>query len=99
MATGVDSMGQFQWGDLVQLDPQTVGGIVRLERENFQVLNMHGKVVAVRPQALQRRKEGRQAVALDSEQNTIQRKDIVKVNIDWNFLKWLYLKSCVSIAF
>ena len=40
---------------------------------------MHGKVVAVRPQALQRRKENRQAVALDSEQNTIQRKDIVKV--------------------
>lgn len=40
---------------------------------------MHGKVVAFRPQALQRRKENRQAVALDSEQNTIQRKDIVKV--------------------
>lgn len=40
---------------------------------------MHGKVVAVRPQALQRRKENRQAVALDSEQNTIQRKDVVKV--------------------
>lgn len=79
MATGVDSMGQFQWGDLVQLDAQTVGVIVRLERENFQVLNMHGKVVAIRPQALQRRKENRQAVALDSEQNTIQRKDIVKV--------------------
>lgn len=39
---------------------------------------MHGKVVAVRPQSLQRRKENRQAVALDSEQNTIQRKDIVK---------------------
>ena len=80
MATGVDSMGQFQWGDLVQLDAQTVGVIVRLERENFQVLNMHGKVVSVRPQALQRRKENRQAVALDSEQNTIQRKDIVKVS-------------------
>lgn len=73
MATGVDSLGQFQWGDLVQLEyvdiffflptwvwnqiilligliqlhfssPQTVGTIVRLERENFQILNMHGKV-------------------------------------------------------
>ena len=40
---------------------------------------MHGKVVAVRPQAIQRRKENRQAMALDSEQNTIQQKDIVKV--------------------
>lgn len=37
MATGVDSMGQYQWGDLVQLDQQTVGVIVRLEKENFQV--------------------------------------------------------------
>ena len=37
MATGVDSMGQYQWGDMVQLDLQTVGVIVRLEKENFQV--------------------------------------------------------------
>lgn len=37
MATGVDSMGQYQWGDLVQIDHQTVGAIVRLEKESFQV--------------------------------------------------------------
>ena len=43
---------------------------------------MHGKVVSVRPQALQRRKENRTATALDSEQNAIQRKDIVKVIVD-----------------
>jgi len=59
--------------------PQTVGVIVRLERENFHVLNMQGKVVEARPQALQKRKDSRYAVALDSEQNTIQKKDIVKV--------------------
>lgn len=40
MATGVDSLGHFQWGDMVQLDPQTVGVIVRLEKENFHVLGM-----------------------------------------------------------
>ncbi|KAL0271372.1 UNVERIFIED_CONTAM: hypothetical protein PYX00_008479 [Menopon gallinae] len=79
MATGVDSMGQFQWGDLVQLDPQTVGVIVRLERDNFHVLSMQGKVVQAKPQALQKKKESRHAVALDSEQNNIQNKDIVKV--------------------
>lgn len=59
--------------------PQTVGVIVRLERENFHVLNMQGKVVEARPQALQKRKDSRYAVALDSEQNTIQKRDIVKV--------------------
>ena len=36
-ATGVDSLGQFQWGDMVQIEPQKVGVIVRLEKENFQV--------------------------------------------------------------
>uniref|UniRef100_A0A3P9NKA0 Transcription elongation factor SPT5 n=1 Tax=Poecilia reticulata TaxID=8081 RepID=A0A3P9NKA0_POERE len=75
-ASGVDVGGQHEWGELVQLDPQTVGVIVRLERE---VLNMHGKVLTVRHQAVNRRKDNRFAVALDSEQNNIHVKDIVKV--------------------
>uniref|UniRef100_A0A3Q2X824 Transcription elongation factor SPT5 n=1 Tax=Haplochromis burtoni TaxID=8153 RepID=A0A3Q2X824_HAPBU len=78
-ASGVDVGGQHEWGELVQLDPQTVGVIVRLERETFQVLNMHGKVMTVRHQAVNRRKDNRFAVALDSEQNSIHVKDIVKV--------------------
>lgn len=79
VATGVDSLGQYQWGDLVSLDAQTVAVIVRLEKENFQVLNMHGKLVHVKPQAVHKKKENRRAMALDSEQNTIQVKDVVKV--------------------
>uniref|UniRef100_A0A8D2JJL6 Transcription elongation factor SPT5 n=1 Tax=Varanus komodoensis TaxID=61221 RepID=A0A8D2JJL6_VARKO len=78
-ASGVDVGGQHEWGELVQLDPQKVGVIVRLERETFQVLNMHGKVVTVRHQAVNRKKDNRFAVALDSEQNNIHVKDIVKV--------------------
>ncbi|UYV79463.1 SUPT5H [Cordylochernes scorpioides] len=78
MATGVDSLGQFQWGDLVQLDHQTVGVIVRLEKENFQVLNMYGKLVQVKQQAVHK-KDTRKAVSLDSEQNQIHAKDMVKV--------------------
>jgi transcription elongation factor SPT5 len=38
MATGVDSLGQFQFGDMVQLDAQTVGVIVQIQKENFQVI-------------------------------------------------------------
>lgn len=56
-----------------------MGVIVRLEKENFQVLNMHGKLVHVKPQAVHKKKENRRAMALDSEQSTIQVKDIVKV--------------------
>ena len=79
MATGVDSLGIYQFGDLVQLDAQTVGVIVQIQRETFQVLNMHGKVHSVRPVALQKKRENKNAVALDSEQNAIQKRDIVKV--------------------
>lgn len=43
------------------------------------MLNMHGKLVHVKPQAVHKKKENRRAMALDSEQNTIQVKDIVKV--------------------
>ncbi|KAK7098266.1 transcription elongation factor SPT5-like [Littorina saxatilis] len=79
MATGVDSLGQFQFGDLVQLDPQTMGVIVRLEKENFQVLSMQNRVVSVKPQSVTRKRDTRHAVALDSENNNIQVKDMVKV--------------------
>ncbi|XP_046859961.1 transcription elongation factor SPT5-like [Xenia sp. Carnegie-2017] len=79
-SSGVDSMGQHQWGDLVQLDPQTVGVIVRIERETFSILTQHGKVVQERQQAVARRKENKHAVALDCDQQTIQVRDIVKVN-------------------
>lgn len=56
-----------------------MGVIVRLERENFHVLGMHGKVIECKPTALQKRRENQNTVALDSEQNQIRRRDIVKV--------------------
>lgn len=40
---------------------------------------MHGKVIECKPSALQKRRENQNTVALDSDQNQIQRKDIVKV--------------------
>lgn len=77
MATGVDSLGQFQWGDLIQLDNQTVGVIVRLEKEHFQVLNMKGQVVTVKPQSVVKKRDMKRTVALDSDQSPIQVKDHV----------------------
>lgn len=44
VATGVDSIGQYQFQDLVNLDKETVGVIVRLERDHVEVLTMHGQV-------------------------------------------------------
>lgn len=52
---------------------------MRLERENFHVLGMHGKVIEVKPTALQKRRENRNTMALDSDQNQIRRRDIANV--------------------
>ncbi|KAK0409632.1 hypothetical protein QR680_004663 [Steinernema hermaphroditum] len=79
VASGVDSLGQFQYQDLVQLDQRTVGVIVRMERETVEVLDMHGKIQKIKPQAIRSKKDVSNAVALDSEQNTIRVKDMVKV--------------------
>ncbi|MFH4973391.1 hypothetical protein AB6A40_000100 [Gnathostoma spinigerum] len=79
VTTGVDSLGQFQYQDLVMLDQQTAGVIVRLEKEYLEVLNMHGKVVRVKPQAIRARRNNRYAQALDSQQNSIQAGDTVKI--------------------
>lgn len=68
----------FYIDDHISFSAQNVGVIVRLERENFHVLSMHGKVVECKPTALQKRRENRNTIALDSEHNQIRRRDIVK---------------------
>ena len=47
---------------------------------------MHGKLTSVKPAALQKKREVRNAVALDSEQNPVQKDDVVKVSTT-NFIK------------
>ncbi|CAD6194882.1 unnamed protein product [Caenorhabditis auriculariae] len=80
VTTGVDSLGQFQYHDLVQLDQAgTVGVIVRLERENLEVLNMHGKIIRIKPQAIISKKDVRFSRALDSQNNSIEARDLVKI--------------------
>ena len=59
---------------------------------------MYGKVVTVRHQAVTRKKDNRFAVALDSEQNNIHVKDIVKVidgphSVSISFVLLLQLKD------
>lgn len=63
----------------LQFSAQKVGVIVRLERENFHVLSMEGKVVMCKPQALHKKKENRNTYSLDSESNHIQKRDMVNV--------------------
>ena len=59
------SQGQFQLGDVVQLDPETVGLIVRLQRGKCRVISMHGIVVEVQTQNLSKREVNKNMVALE----------------------------------
>jgi transcription elongation factor SPT5 len=79
VATGVDQMGQFQFHDLVNLDADTVGVIIRLEKDYVEVLNMHGAVVRVKAISIQPRKNPKFAKAFDAAGNTIQAGDLIKV--------------------
>lgn len=85
VTTGVDSLGQFQYHDLVQLDHTgTVGVIIRLEKEHLEVLNMHGVVNRIKPQAIISKKDVRFAKVLDSQNNSVEAKDIVRVISGFN---------------
>ncbi|CAI4228197.1 unnamed protein product [Auanema sp. JU1783] len=79
VTTGVDSLGQYQYHDLVMLDQQTAGVITRLEKEHVEILTIHGKVIRVKPQSIQCKKDSRNIKALDSQQNTIEVRDMVKI--------------------
>lgn len=80
VSTGVDQMGQFQFHDLVNLDADTVGVIIRLEKDYVEVLNMHGAVVRVKAISIKPRgKNAKFAKAFDAGGNTIQAGDLVKV--------------------
>ncbi len=81
-------MYQHQWGGKLHhththtTRQQTVGVIVRLEKEVFEkevfkVLTQHGKEVTVPQHAIQPRKT--RAVALDIMGNSITSRDIIKV--------------------
>uniref|UniRef100_A0A0X3PF05 Transcription elongation factor SPT5 n=1 Tax=Schistocephalus solidus TaxID=70667 RepID=A0A0X3PF05_SCHSO len=82
-ATPVDTTGHVQLMDLVQVDPQTVGVVTRVDREFISVLTCLGKVVTVKSNtALRRMNIGgpRRAPpqALDRNGNIIQVKDSVR---------------------
>ncbi|CAF1071659.1 unnamed protein product [Rotaria magnacalcarata] len=79
-ATGVDSTGQFQLRDLVNISADKVGVVVRIEKERLHVLNMDGKVQLVPIQSVTKRKINRNATALDSQNNNLNAGDIVNVN-------------------
>lgn len=78
-ATGVDSTGQYQLKDLVNVAADKVGVVIRIEKERLHILNMDGKVQIVQVQSVTKRRINRNATALDSQNNNLNVGDIVNV--------------------
>ncbi|KAI1078976.1 hypothetical protein F5B20DRAFT_188015 [Whalleya microplaca] len=76
---GQGSLGQYSLLDLVQLDPATVGCIVKVERESLVVLDQNGDTRQVMPSQIANKLPKRKlAVAADRSGSEIRPDDVVK---------------------
>ena len=78
-ASGVDRLGQFSWGELVELADQAVAVIVRIERDLFHVLDTQGRIRTTKAGGILRKKDTGRAQACDQKDNSIRAKATVKV--------------------
>ncbi|KAH8885793.1 transcription elongation factor Spt5 [Thozetella sp. PMI_491] len=76
---GQGSLGQYSLLDLVQLDPATVGCVVKVDRESLVVLDQNGDTRQVMPSQITNRLPKRKmAVAADRNGSEIRLDDIVR---------------------
>ncbi|KAI1349171.1 hypothetical protein F5Y01DRAFT_290140 [Xylaria sp. FL0043] len=76
---GQGSLGQYSLLDLVQLDPTTVGCIVKVDRESLVVLDQNGDTRQVMPSQIANKLPKRKlAVAADRSGSEIRPDDVVK---------------------
>jgi transcription elongation factor SPT5 len=69
---------QFDVQDLVQIDPTTVGVVVRGDRESVRILDQNGSVMTRLPSQIQKVENRRNAVATDKNGSEIRPGDVVR---------------------
>ncbi|GAA5969321.1 hypothetical protein JCM3765_001884 [Sporobolomyces pararoseus] len=67
IGSGVNTIGGYELHDLVQLDPQTAGVIIKIEREMFRILDQTGIVRSLKPSQISSKVSTKFAVATDAE--------------------------------
>ncbi|RDL33576.1 uncharacterized protein BP5553_07944 [Venustampulla echinocandica] len=76
---GSGSLGQFELWDLVQLDPSTVGCVVKVDRESLVVLDQNNQRRTVMPSQISNKLEKRRnAVATDRNGSEVRHEEMVK---------------------
>ncbi|KAI8368614.1 hypothetical protein EDC96DRAFT_607250 [Choanephora cucurbitarum] len=74
---GKTVIGNYELHDLVQLDFYTVGVIVKVNRDSFQVLTQNGEMRTVQPHQITNKRDSNKAVATDANGNSIRSGDTV----------------------
>ncbi|KAK9768889.1 transcription elongation factor spt5 [Basidiobolus ranarum] len=78
VTSGVSGVGSHELHDFVQLDPQTVGVITKIDRDTCRILDQNGNVRNIQPHQISASRDSRRAVAVDSQGNNIRVGDQVK---------------------
>ncbi|MCJ1282111.1 transcription elongation factor spt5 [Xylographa opegraphella] len=72
-------LGRYDIHDLVQLDPATVGCVIKVDRESLRLLDQNGSVIARMPSQISNKIEKRRhAVATDRNGSEIRHDDTVR---------------------
>jgi len=79
VTSGKVSLGNYELFDLVQINPHTVGVIIKVERDSFRILDNNGTVQTIRLQEIGHKRNSKDTVAFDNRQNPLSQGDIVKV--------------------
>ncbi|KAI9468509.1 MAG: hypothetical protein EXX96DRAFT_590896 [Benjaminiella poitrasii] len=74
---GKTVIGNYELHDLVQLDFYTVGVIVKVNRDTFQVLTQNNELRTVEPHQITNKRDSRRAVATDANGNSVRSGDTV----------------------
>ncbi|KAG0615572.1 hypothetical protein M758_5G052200 [Ceratodon purpureus] len=82
VTSGITKLGDYELHDLVALDQSTVGIIVRVEKDSFQILKGNPErteLVTVKPRDIRRKVFDKKVSTQDRDMNVVSMKDIVRV--------------------
>ncbi|GAA5998472.1 uncharacterized protein JCM10292_002719 [Rhodotorula paludigena] len=84
VGAGVNVIQGYELHDLVQLDPQTAGVIIKMERDQFRVLDQSGSVRVLKPSQISGKVQNRGAVATDKDGFDIRPGETMKESLPNN---------------
>ncbi|GAM17692.1 hypothetical protein SAMD00019534_008670 [Acytostelium subglobosum LB1] len=79
ISTGKLELGNYELYDLVQITPQKVGIIIKVERDSFKIMDENSNVTSVKLQEIGNKRRTKNASTLDTNHNTVSSNDVVEI--------------------